>query len=101
MLFIWDGEMKADVDTGNLFHEVLGKAREGGCLNLRKAVGSLIAGRKRWGQKLPSTILHAITKREMIAPQQTLRCLNPLPLACNSLMRSSEFGRRTENSEEK
>ena len=34
MLFVCDGEMKVDVNMGDLFHEVLGETREGGCLSL-------------------------------------------------------------------
>ena len=89
------------MDMGNLFHEVLGKAREGGCPNLRKTVGSLIAGQKRPGQKLPSTILHAKARHVTIAPQQILMYLNPSELARNSLMRSGEVGGKMRNVEEK
>ena len=44
MWFEFDGEMKVHVNMGDLFHEVLGETRNGGCPGLHKVVGSLIAG---------------------------------------------------------
>ena len=76
MFFVCDGETKADVNTCDLFHEVLGETREGGFPSLWRAGGLSMTGRKRWGQKYCSTILRAITRRAMIAPQQTIMCLN-------------------------
>ena len=99
LLSAWSDEMRADVD--DLFNDTLGKTREGGCPGLRKVVGSLIAGQKRPGQKLPSTILCATARHVMIAPQQLLIHLIPSCLPCNSLMKSVEFEGEIRNLEEK
>ena len=101
MQFGFDGEMKADVNTGDLFHEALGETRNGGCPGLCKVVGSLIAGRKRPGQKLPSTISHATARCVMIAPQQLLKHFIPSCLPRNALMKSAEFEGEIRNLEEK
>ena len=57
---IWDDEM--DVDVDDLFHDVLDKAKEWGRPNLWRPAGLSMAGWKRWGQKLCSIILCAITR---------------------------------------
>jgi len=86
---------------GHRWWQFFSKAKERGCLSLGKAARLLIAGWKRWGQKLDLTISHATTRHVIISPQQTLRCLNLLWLACNSLRRSGKIKGKMKNLEEK
>ena len=100
-LCTWDDGKDGDPGVNDVFHDALGKTKERGRPGLGKAVRLLMAGRKRWGQKLCSTILRAIMRRVTSAPQQTDRYLGPLQLAHNSLMRSDELEGEMRNLEEK
>jgi len=101
VLSICGGEMNVDVATNDLFHNKLGETKGRGCFSLCKTVSLSMDGWKKWGQKLCSTILCAIMRRVMSAPQQTLGDLNPSQLAHNSLMRSSESDGEIRKLEEK
>ena len=97
----WDDGKDGDAGVNDLFHDALGKTKGRSRPSLGKAARLLMAGRKRWGQKLCLTIWRAITRRVMSAPQQTDRYLGPLQLAHNSLMRSDELEEEMRNLEEK
>ena len=97
----WDDGKDGDAGVNDFFHDALGETKERGRPSLGKAARFLMAGRKRWGQKLCLTIWRAIMRCVTSAPQQTVRYLGPLQLAHNSLMRSDELKGEMRNLEEK
>ena len=76
MLSKGDGEMNVEVGTDDLSNAVLGKTGKESCCSLWSLARLSMAGWKRWGQNLHLTILRVILRRAIIAPQQTMRCLN-------------------------
>jgi len=101
VLSICGGEMNVDVATNDLFHDKLGEMKGRGCFSLCKTVSLSMDGWKKWGQKLCSTILRAVMRCVMSAPQQMIRFLKSLQFVHNSFMRSGESGGEIRKLEEK
>ena len=56
VLCTWDDGKDGDAGVNDFFHDVLGKTKGRSRPSLGKAARLLMAGRKRWGQKLCLTI---------------------------------------------